>query len=79
MLLEALGVLIVLALIFTLFIRPGAVAAIVLAVGVVCAAIVVSWHDVEQVRTDRAANAALQQQQNASATVPAPNYPRAGS
>ena len=80
--LEILGVLAVVALVFTLFLRPGATVAIVLAAIVVVAGVVVSWNDIEQVRAQRAANAAFQQQ-NAAAqsdvTVPPPNAAHSGT
>ena len=82
MLLQILGIILVLALVFTLFVRPGATLALVLAVGVVAAAIVVSWNDIEQTRTQHAANAALQQQ-NAAAqpnvAVPQSNTAHSGT
>jgi hypothetical protein len=71
MLLQVLGAILVLAFVFTLFIRPGAILAIVLAVGVVAMGVVVSWNDVEQTRAQHAANAAFSQQ-NASVR---PNVP----
>jgi hypothetical protein len=64
--LQILGVVLVVALVFTLFIRPGAIIAIALAFGVVAAAVVVSWKDVEQTRAQHSAQAASVQQ-NASA------------
>jgi hypothetical protein len=79
--LQVLGILAVVAVVFTLFIRPASIIAVVLAVGVVGAAIVVSWHDVEQVRAQRAANASFQQENaaaSAAVTVP-PNTARSGS
>jgi 4-hydroxybenzoate polyprenyltransferase len=80
MLLQILGILVVAALAITLFVRPGATVAIVLAVGVVLAAIVVSWNDVEQYRAQRAANAMLQHENSSAAvTVPPPNPAHAGS
>jgi len=82
MLLQILGVVLVLALVFTLFIRPGATIAIVLALGVVGAAVVVSWDDVQQARAQRAANVALQQQgatAQPNVTVPPPTPTHSGS
>lgn len=55
--LEILGVLAVVALVFTLFLRPGATVAILLALTIVGMAVVVSWNDIEQTRTQRAAGA----------------------
>jgi hypothetical protein len=81
MLLQILGVLAVVALVITLFVRPGAVLAMVLAVGVVGAAIAVSWNDIEQSRAQRAANAAFQQENApaSSVTIPYSNDTHAGS
>ena len=80
-LLQILGILAVIVLVGTLLARPGSIFAIVLAVGVVAAAIVVSWSDVEQYRDQRAATAAFQQENAAASavTVPPPNPPHAGS
>jgi uncharacterized membrane protein len=79
--LEIIGLAIVVALVLTLFVRPSAVVAIVLALGVIGAAIAVSWNDVEQTRAERAAvNAALERQSTgAPLTVPAPQSTHAGS
>lgn len=79
MVLQIVGVVLVVALVFTLFIRPGATLAIALACGVVAAAIVVSWKDVEQTRTQHSAQMAPAQQSasvqpNASAQSPAPAH-----
>jgi hypothetical protein len=81
MLLQVLGAILVLAFVFTLFIRPGAILAIVLAVGVVAMGVVVSWNDVEQTRAQHAANAAPQQQPSAAAqpNVPPPRPAHSGS
>jgi len=81
MLLQILGIVAIIALVATLLIRPASIVAMVLAVGVVGAAIVVSWNDVEQVRQQRAANAAFQQENAAASavTVPASNPTHAGS
>lgn len=84
MLLQILGVVLVLALVFTLFVRPGATLAVILAVGVVGAAIVVSWNDIQQTRAQQAARAAFVQQ-SASAlvqpnvTVPPPTPAHSGT
>ncbi|HTZ35968.1 MAG TPA: hypothetical protein VMB84_08080 [Stellaceae bacterium] len=80
--LQVLGVLVVVGLVITLLVRPGSFVALLLAVGVVIAAVVVSWHDVEQYRAQRAANAAIQQQNAAaaaSAPAPQPNPAPTGS
>ena len=80
MLWQILGILALIAVVVTLFVRPSGILAVVLAVGVVVAAIVVSWNDVEQYRQQRAANAAFQQENSAAAvTVPPPNPTRSGS
>jgi hypothetical protein len=82
MLLQVLGAALVVALVFTLFIRPGATLAILLAAGVVVMAVGVSWNDVEQVRTQRAAQAVSQQQNltaQANPAGPAPSPARSGT
>jgi uncharacterized membrane protein (GlpM family) len=79
---QILGILAIIALVVTMFVRPSGIVPVALAFAVVVAAIVVSWRDVEQYRDRRAATAAFQQE-NASAstavTVPPPNAPHAGS
>jgi hypothetical protein len=72
--LEILGIALVVILLVTLFVRPSATVAIILALGVVGAAIAVSWDDVEQTRAQRdATNAALERQSNSAAvTAPSP-------
>lgn len=80
--LEVLGVLAVLALVFTLFLRPGATVAIILAIGVVGAAIVVSWNDIEQTKVQRAANRAFEPEQatvQPNVTVPPPTPAHSGT
>jgi predicted cation transporter len=77
--LEVIGIAVVAALVITLFVRPSAVVAIVLAVGVVAAAIVVSWHDIEQTRAQSAVDTALARQNTAAVTTPAPQPTHAGS
>jgi hypothetical protein len=81
MLVEIFGVLAVVAVVAALLVRPAGALAIVLAVGVVGAAIIVSWNDVEQYRQQRAAQAAFQQENAAASavTVPPPNPARSGS
>jgi hypothetical protein len=82
MLLQILGVVLVLALVFTLFIRPGATVAVLLAAAVVGAAVVVSWNDIAQVRAQRAAQAGFQQQNAAvqpNVTVPPPTPAHSGT
>lgn len=80
---QMLGILAVVAVVVTLFVRPSSVVAVVLAVGAVIAGIIVSWNDVEQVRAQRAANAAFQQENastSAAVTVPTTaNTTRSGS
>ena len=81
-LLQILGILAVIVLVGTLLARPGSIFAVVLAVGVVVAAIVVSWRDVEQYRDQRAATAAFQQENataSAGVSVPPPSPAHAGS
>ena len=78
MLLQVLGAILVLALVFTLFIRPGAILAIVLAVGVVAMGVVVSWNDVERTRAQHAANAVNQQSASAQPTAPSSGPSRSG-
>jgi hypothetical protein len=78
--LEIVGILAVIALVVTLFIRPSGVLPVLLAVGVVGAAIIVSWNDIEQTRAQRAANAvSSQENSSAAATVPPSNATHAGS
>lgn len=77
MLLQVLGAILVLALVFTLFIRPGAVLAIVLAVGVVVMGVVVSWNDVEKTRAQHA-NAANQQSASVQPSAPPSAPSRSG-
>lgn len=71
--LEILGIALVAALVITLFVRPSTAVAIVLAAGVVGAAIAVSWNDVEQTRTQRAAANAALERPSTSAAVSTPN------
>ena len=80
MVLQVLGILLVLVIFTTFLLRPSGVFPIVLAVGVVAAAIFVSWNDIEQSRAERAAQAASQQE-NASVgvTVPSPSATHSGS
>jgi hypothetical protein len=81
MLWQLFGILLVVSVGVAVLMRPAGVLAVVLAVGVVGAAIVVSWNDVEQYRQQRAAEAAFKQE-NASAsavTVPPPNPAHSGS
>ena len=70
--LEVLGIALVVALVATLLVRPSASVAIILALGVVGAAIAVSWNDVEQTRAERAATNAALERQATSAAVTAP-------
>jgi len=60
-LLQVLGILAVLAIVGVVLVRPASGLAIVLAVGVVAAAIIVSWQDVEQFRHQRAVASASEQ------------------
>jgi hypothetical protein len=73
--LQVLGILVVIAIVVTFLLRPSGVFPIVLAIGVVAAGIFVSWNDIEQIRAQRAAQAAFQQQNppaNPTITPPAP-------
>ena len=70
--LEILGIAVVVALVITLFVRPSTTVAVILAIGVVGAAIAVSWNDVEQTRVERAATNAALERQSTSAAVTAP-------
>lgn len=77
--LEILAVLAVVTLVFTLLLRPGATATILLAVAVVGAAVAVSWNDIEYTRAQRAAGAASAQpnaaaQANVTAPPPTPAH-----
>ena len=68
--LEILGIAVVVALVVTLFVRPSTAVAVILAVGVVGAAVAVSWNDVEQTRAQRdATNAALERQSTSAAVT----------
>jgi hypothetical protein len=79
-LLQILGILVVIALIVTLLVRPAGIVPIVLAVGVVAVAIFVTWNQVETYRAQKAASAGVfQPEAQAGVTVPPPNLPRAGS
>jgi hypothetical protein len=81
MLWQLFGILLVVSIVVAVLVRPAGALAVVLAVGVVGAAIIVSWNDVEQYRQQRAARAAFQQE-NATAsavTVPPPNPAHSGS
>jgi predicted membrane protein len=79
-LLQVIGILAVIALVATMLTRPAGVLAMVLAAGVVVAAIVVTWNQVETYQTLKAANsAAIQPQAAAGATMPpAPSPAPAG-
>ena len=79
-LVELLAIASVVCLLVALWTRPVGLFAVVFALAVVGTAVLVSWNDVQQARAERAASAAFQQQgRSAAVTVPAPNYPRAGS
>jgi hypothetical protein len=80
--LQIIGVLAIIALVVILFIRPASIVAVVLAVGVVGAAIVVSWNDVERVRAQRASDSSLVQRNAATqpaVRVPPPTPPHSGT
>jgi peptidoglycan/LPS O-acetylase OafA/YrhL len=78
---QVVGIAAVIILIAALLTRPGSVLAMVLAVGVVAAAVIVTWDQVETYRTQKAINAATipAAQATAGMTVPPPNSPRSGS
>jgi hypothetical protein len=78
--LEILGIVAVIALVMTLFVRPSGIVPVVLAIGVVGAAIFVTWNQIETYRAQKAANSEIiQPQASAGVTVPPPSFPRAGS
>ena len=81
MLMQLFGILLVVSVIVAVLVRPAGILAMVLAVGVVGIAIIVSWNDVEQYRQQRAAAEAFKQESaTASAvTVPPPNPAHSGS
>jgi hypothetical protein len=80
MVLQVLGILVVVAIVATFLLRPSGVFPIVLAIGVVVAGIFVSWNDIEQIRAQRAAQTAFQQENPpANPTVPSPALAKAGS
>jgi hypothetical protein len=81
-LVELLGIASAVCLLVALWARPVGLFAVVFAFAIVGAAILVSWNDIEQVRAQRAQSSAFQTEQansSSAVTVPAPNYPRAGS
>jgi hypothetical protein len=59
--LQVLGILAVIGIVAVLLLRPASMLVAVLAVGVVVAAIVVSWQDIEQSRHQRAVAETSQQ------------------
>ncbi len=79
--LQILGIVAIIAMVATLFSRPSSTVAVVLAAGVVVAAIIVSWNDVEQTRAQReAVNSALQRQSTSAVLpIPPPTATHAGS
>lgn len=66
-LLQIIGVLAVIVIFATVLIRPAGIFAVILAVGVVIAAVVVSWRDVDQYRAQQRAALATTQQQDSAA------------
>ena len=83
-LLQLLGILAVIGIFVIVLLRPAGALAVLLAVGIVAAAIVVSWRDVEHHRQRRAVAEASQQAISAAeAAAAAANAPggtaRAGS
>jgi hypothetical protein len=79
-LLQILGILAVIVLVAMVLLRPAGMIVAVLAVGVVVAAVIVNWHDVEQYRHQRSL-VESSQQAIASATIAAAaaNAPHPGS
>ena len=78
------GILAVLAIVVIVFMRPAGALAVVLAVGIVVAAVVVSWRDVEHQRHRRfeaeASRQAIEAAEGAAAAANAPvTAPHAGS
>jgi predicted membrane protein len=77
---QVVGIVVVILLVATLLARPAGILAMVLAVGVVVVAIVVTWNQVETYRTQKAANAAAAlPQASVGVTVPPPNPARSGT
>jgi predicted membrane protein len=77
---QVVGIVAVLVLVAVVLARPASILAVVLAFGIVVAAIVVTWQQVETYRAQKAANAAnTQLQASTGVTVPPPNIPRSGS
>jgi hypothetical protein len=69
--LQVLGILAVIGIVAVLLLRPASMLVAVLAVGVVVAAIVVSWQDIEQSRYQRAVAETAQQATAASTAAAA--------
>ena len=77
-LVQVLCILAVVVLFGAVLVRPGGIVPVVLAVGVVVAAIFVTWSQVESYRAQRTLGVP-QPQASAGVTVPPPSFPRAGS
>ena len=78
-LLQVIGILAVIVLAGTMLMRPAGVVPVVLAVGVVLAAIVVTWNQVETFRAQKAANGVVQPEASSDVITPPPTLPRSGS
>lgn len=73
------GIVAVLILVAVVLARPASILAVVLAFGVVIAAIVVTWQQVETYRAQKAANAAVVQPQASTGVTVPPDNPRSGT
>ena len=81
-LIEVLGIASAVCLLVALWARPVGLLAVFFAFAVVGAAILVSWHDIQQVRAQRAQSNAFQSEQantSPALTVPSSRNERAGS
>jgi predicted membrane protein len=75
---QILGIVAVIVLVATLLARPAGILAMVLAVGVVVAAVIVTWTQVDTYRTQKAVGTP-QPEAAAGVTVPPPGNPRSGT
>jgi hypothetical protein len=79
-LLQILVTLVVVGLVITMFVRPSGIFPIVMAVGIVLVAIVVTWSQIDAFRAQKASDAAVARPEaQAGVTVPAPPPARSGS
>ena len=81
-LVELLGIASAVCLLVALLARPVGLFAVIFAFAIVGAAVLISWNDVQQTRAQQAASSAFQTREantSPAVSVPAPNYPRAGS